>query len=461
VTNYADLGAARVPVLSARAEISALSAYAKSIDAAALRLEVAQLALGRIDGIATETRSGLLGGGGGFGAGGQTQAQVGARASFGELVSLLNSEVAGRHLFAGRAIEQRPVAAADIILQGDGTRAGFAQVAAERRMADLGDGLGRLDIASPSADAISLSEDAASPFGFKLSSATSSLTGATVTGPAGAPASIEIGFGATPPQDGETISLRLALPDGSESVIALTARTGAGGPGEFAIGATPAETAANFGDALDAALRREAQTSLSAASAQAAGDDFFDADRADPPRRVDGPPFDTATALRDATPADTVLWYTGEDGSTPARASALARVGDDQYVAVGARANEDGLRETVKQLAILSVETFSASDPDATARYAALKSRSAEALGFASGGSPQSISGEFAIAQGTLNQAGERHAASAALLDNLVESHEAADLYDVSARLLALQTRMQASLQVTANLSQLSLVNYI
>lgn len=460
VTNYVELGSARVPVLAARAEIAGIGGYMKTIESAGLRLEVMQLALGRIGDIAGTTRSAMLAGGFDLGAGGQTPAQIGARGSLDELVSLLNSEVAGRYLFGGRQIENPPVAGASAILDGKNGAAGFRQVAAERRLADLGDGLGRLAI-TPAAGAVTLAEDAISPFGFKIAGVASSLNGTTVTGPAGAPASLDVAFGGTAPQDGETIAIRLALPDGTERTVTLTARTGPAGAGEFQIGTNAAATGASFAATLDTALRNEAAVSLAAASGQAAADNFFDADTANPPQRVDGPPFDTATALRDATPADTVLWYRGEAGSGSARSSALARVGNDRFVAYGARADEPGLRETVKQLAILSVETFSPADASASQRYQAMRSRAADALGFPAGGSPDTIVAELASAQGAIGNAGERHDASYALLEDLIAGHEQADIYEVSARLLALQTKIQASLQVTVNLSQLSLVNFI
>src|SRR5439155_1327577 len=74
--------------------------------------------------------------------------------------------------------------------------------------------------------------------------------------------------------------------------------------------------------ALTAAVGKLAGTSLSAASAVAAAGDFF----ADPPQRVAGPPFDTATALVPGTQSDTLSWYTGETGADPARATATARI---------------------------------------------------------------------------------------------------------------------------------------
>ncbi len=75
----------------------------------------------------------------------------------------------GRYLFSGRAVDQPPVETTDHILNGDGLKAGLKQIIDERRQADLGaSGLGRLVVGAPAGASTSLTEDAVSPFGFKL-----------------------------------------------------------------------------------------------------------------------------------------------------------------------------------------------------------------------------------------------------------------------------------------------------
>src|SRR6185312_616768 len=91
--------------------------------------------------------------------------------------------------------------------------------------------------------------------------------------------------------------------------------------------------------------------------------------------RVDGPPFDTATALIAGTPANTVTWYTGEMGTDPARGTAVAQVDNSLTVAYGARANEQALTNAVKNIAVYASMTYSASDPNAQARYYAVNQR--------------------------------------------------------------------------------------
>lgn len=319
-------------------------------------------------------------------------------------------------------------------------------------------------VAAP-AGTVTIAEDFdGSPFGFKLAEVNSQLTGATVTGPGGGPPpQLDIQFGGTLPEDGDTIRISFELPDGTSQDITLTARTAAPvGENEFLVGADANETAENFKAAITSSIGGEAQRSLSAASLFAAADNFFDFDAANPPQRVDGPPFDTAVALVDATPADTVFWYQGEDSATPARTSALAKVDDSVTAAYGARANEDAMRNTVKYLAAISVATFDSADPNAQQRYNEVTERAADGLSFS--GSNQSLDDvitEIAVAKATTERAAERHTVSDSLLQGFVDEQETADVYEVGAAILQLQNRLQASLQVTAVINRLSLVNFI
>ncbi len=316
--------------------------------------------------------------------------------------------------------------------------------------------------ASPTATA-SISEDVTgSPFGFKLNGATSTLTGTTVNGPSGSPQNLDVTFSSTLPNDGETIQVTFDLPDGTSHDLRMTARTS--GPllqGEFLIGSDENATAVNFQTAITTELETEAQRSLSAASLFAASNDFFDFDAANPPQRVDGPPFDSATALRDALTTDTVFWYQGEDSATSARTSSVARVDDSITIAYGARANEDALRQVMKTFAAISVETFSATDVNAADRSHEMQLRASAGLSFANGvQGVDDIITELTVGQTVAGRAHERHTTSDGFLRDLVGQSENVDLFEVSAQILSLSSRVEASLQVSASLSQLSILNY-
>jgi flagellin-like hook-associated protein FlgL len=371
---------------------------------------------------------------------------------------LLNTQAGDRYLYSGRAIDKPAVETFDHIMNGDGARAGFKQVVDERRQADVGSGLGRLLITAPTATSVQVAEDAVSPFGFKLASVTSGLTGATVTGPSGSPAIASVDLTANP-NDGETIKYQFTLPDGSSETLTLTA-TNSTTPGanQFAIGATPAATAANLQAVLTTAVGKLADTSLTAASAVAAANDFF----GNPPQRVVGPTFTTATAQVAGTSADTVSWYIGEDGPDPARGTATARIDTDITVSYGLRANEQGLRWVVQNVAALAAVTYPPTDPNSAARANALNERVGANLNVPVGTQTvESIATELSGAQAALGTATDRHTQTSNTITDLLGEIEGVSTEQVGAQILALQTRLQASLQTTSMLYKLSLVNYM
>ena len=325
-------------------------------------------------------------------------------------------------------------------------------------------GIGAL-LATPTAGAtsVSVSEDAAgSPFGFKLAGASSTLTGATVTGPTGSPPGISINLAANPVA-GQALTFTFTMPDGTTENLSLTATT-ANPPGanEFTIGANAAATATNLQAALTASVTKLADTSLVAASAVAAANNFFDVGASNSPQRVSGPPFGTATALIAGTAANTVSWYTGEAGSSSARTTAGARVDPAISISFGMRANEQALLTAVKNVAVYAATSYSASNPNASAQHSALTARLA--VNFTPPQGSQSItdiSSEIANAQIMAKDAKDRHQQSTVALTDFLQSIENVSPEQVGVELLALQTALQASLQTTATLSRLSLVNYL
>jgi flagellin-like hook-associated protein FlgL len=463
-TSYAGLGLDRGLTVGLRAQLSAIGGYRQTIDLVGVRLDIMQTALSQFGEIAQQNKSSILQSQFVLHGGTQTLDQKNTFGLLNQLVGLLNTGADGRYLFAGRAVDQTPVETADRIVNGDGLRAGLKQIIDERRQADVGaSGLGRLVIGAPTATSVSLAEDAVSPFGFKLAGATTNLSGALVSGPGGSPPSMAVDLGAFNPNAGETIRFAFALPDGSSRDLTLTATASATpGPGEFAIGANSAATASNLQTALTQALGTLAATELVAASAVAAGNDFFNTDAAQPPQRVGGPPFDTATALVDGTDADTVRWYLGDDATDDARSTAVARVDQTLAIAYGVRANEQALTIAVKSFAVFAATSFSGSDPNEAGQYIALRQRLGQALvGLPNEQHVSDIQGELAGAQVALKSAKDRHQQTDTTLRNLLQHVEGATPEEVAAQILALQTSLQATLQTTAMLLQTNLLNYL
>lgn len=306
---------------------------------------------------------------------------------------------------------------------------------------------------------VSLSDDVAgSVFGLKVTGISSTLTGATVTGPTGPLASTSVNFTGTPTA-GQSVTYSFNLPDGTTQQVTLTATTSSPpGANQFTIGATPAATASNFQTALTSAVSTVAGTSLVAASAMAAGNDFFDSD---PPLRVNGPPFSTATSLVAGTSANTVIWYTGASSTDP-RATATAQISPSVTINYGMQANESALATTVQNIAVMSAMTFSASNANASGAYAALTLRVGDNLNIPNGSQTvQDIEASIAGAQTSVQTATTNNTQTSAALQDIVQNIEGTDSNTVGSQILELQTQLQSSLEVTALLAHTNLVNLL
>jgi flagellar hook-associated protein 3 FlgL len=310
---------------------------------------------------------------------------------------------------------------------------------------------------------VSLGEDVAgSVFGFKIAGISSKLTDATVAGPTGSPATVAVDLAANP-NPGDTLTYSFKLPDGTTEQLTLTATTASPpAANQFTIGATPAATATNLKAALTTAVSTLAATALTAASAVAAGNDFFNTDATHPPQRVNGPPFANATSLVAGTAANTVTWYTGEAGSAPPRNTATAQIDSSLSISYGMRANEQALRTSVENVAVFSAVTISATDPNGSGRYTALTQRVASNLNPPAGAQTVAdIEADIAGAQSAVKTTTSTHATTTTALQDMLQNLIGANTNDVGARILDLQTRLQASLQVTALLAKTSLVTLL
>jgi flagellar hook-associated protein 3 FlgL len=460
---YGGLGLGAGTVLNLREQLTRTSVFSSNSMNVETRVKLMSLSLERIRNIREETRADLTSP---FDYSlvqdGQTAAQRSASGRLGEMLSLLNGDAGGRYLFSGRASDRPATDTMSRILNGEGAQAGLKQIINERLQADQGaDQRGRITVNAAVGDVVSIEEDGAHPFGFKITGATTSF-GATITGPSAAPATLEIDLGTNPPAGG-TVRITLAMPDGSSTAIELTATTTMPpGDKQFLIGATADDTAINITAAISSELQRLGSSELVAASAMQAGEDFFATDASNPPQRVDGPPFATATAMTNGTLANTISWYLGDNATDSARGTSVARVDDAITVNYGARANEEGIRWIVQNEAVFAAVSFSATDPNARDAYYALAGRVGAAMDVPAGTQQiEAIQTEIAGANVSAQAAKKRLAERSPVLQDMIDSIENISDEEVSVKLLALNTRMEASLQVTAMLSQLSLVQFI
>ncbi|BBO07537.1 MULTISPECIES: flagellar protein [Bradyrhizobium] len=588
--NYSGMGTNEGFAIAGRAQLSNIAAYTDTITNVNVSINLANTALQSLTKIRSTVQTGAANTAQDLNVNGQTIAQNTAAAQFGSMVGVLNTQTGNRYLFSGTAVSTQSVADAGDIINGTTTQAGFKTVMAERQAADLGDGMGRLVQSTLPSGAIQVSEDVAgSPFGLKVAAVSSTLTGATITGPSGSPVSFSVNLNGLNPNNGDKLSVQFTLPDGSTEQIDLTASTATPTPvGSFAIDAStpvnPANTATNLNTALNTAIKKLAGTSLVAASAVTAGDNFFNTassaigtpktsqagplvpisgatalsgasptdsispgfvagdtitvngttltfvasgatgnqlnvgdsvqtlmskidaitgtskpstihggsitintdDAASlnitssntgalgslgfsatpvtatqPPLRVGSSPASSATTLVNGS-ANTVKWYTGNDGPGPARSTAMARVDDSVTVQYGAQANEDAIRRQLQAIAVFGTFSTSPTGQYSGGQVAALSLRTTQALTQQPGQQRiEDIQTDIAMAQNTMKDASTRQTQAKAQLQTIIDQAESASPDEVASQLLALQNALQASYQVTSNLAQLSLVKFL
>ena len=277
-------------------------------------------------------------------------------------------------------------------------------------------------------------------------------------------AAYDVGLSAQPAA-GDSITIQLALHDGTTTSVTLTAaaNVSASSTTTFAIGADVATTTANLKAALGTALAAAAAGPLSASSTTRASEDFFSASTASgqAPKRIDT--TGATPTYKDAASTSTMIWYQGDAANTDPRSTASIRAGSDLDVAIGARANEVPIQKALAGFAAMAVDGLA--DPKAsttTGRLSALSSKTYDLLGKTSKDpSLEAIATDFGLAASTLTSAKSQNAATRLTLQNAVDGIESAPIQEVAAKLLEVQNRLQASYQITASLSKLSLVNYM
>lgn len=349
-SSYAGMGVGEGFAIAARGQLASISAFGDAITNVNTFINVANTALQSLSSITGQVQSAAATGSQDINSTGQTIAQGNALAELSSVVGILNTQAGDRFVFSGSAISTPSVASADNIMNGAGTKAGLKQVIAERAQADGTTSLGRLVLTQPTPTSVSVAEDVAgSPFGMKLSSVSSSLTGgAAVSGPSGSPAAVSIALGATNPSPGDQVSLTFNLPDGTTASVQLTASSANPPPaGSFTIGATPTLTAGNLNTALNTAIGKLANTTLVAASAVEAGHDFFD-----PAGTATGSvannklaaPITGATALSGAAGTDSISTNFAAGDTVTVNGTPIT------FVASGATGNQLNVTDSVQTL---------------------------------------------------------------------------------------------------------------
>lgn len=517
---YGTLGAGRTQSITFRSKISEINGYLQNTDVLNMRISLLDKSMGRLEDIPSEASAAIDPNTYNIDSTGTTTGQKGAKIALNEVIGLLNSEADGRYLMSGKTTDTKPVVGMNEMLYGTGSKYGLQKVVTERYTADLGTGkLGRLDLGTATGavagDTVTVTRQGTPPsaeFGYKIASASASTTDVThialtpTTGVDSAGKTVNTAYGiqfGTNLQAGDSVSLELENPDGTKSTVKLTGTlTSPPGEGQFTIAqdtsTTPptvdiAATATNFQNRLKDSLTTETKTTFQAASMMRASDTFFDTASGGKPQRVDvTDPTDnnllaTATGLRDGTDTDTVDWYVGynatidpNDTATSPRNDVTARVDSNITVGYGVRANEAAYAQTVRSLAVMTIAEFdpkagTLGDTNATtdaerqqnlkvekSRYSALASRVDGVLAFADGSQkPTDIHTEIAVSGNVAKSAADRQTNSKTTLQVMLDGVEGINKEELTAQILTLQTRMNASYTTSMMLNNLSLLNYM
>jgi hypothetical protein len=166
-----------------------------------------------------------------------------------------------------------------------------------------------------------------------------------------------------------------------------------------------------------------------------------------------------------------VQWHTGEQLANPdadARGTAVGQVDASVSVKYGATANESAFRNLLQNMAVYAAVTTTVdpTDPNgqnlANAQIAALNDRVNTNLAVHAGTtSVEDIEAQFAGAQSATKSATTRQTQTSSMAQTMLDSIEGINDDEVAAKVLALQTSLQASYQTTASLYQLSLLKFL
>ncbi len=152
------------------------------------------------------------------------------------------------------------------------------------------------------------------------------------------------------------------------------------------------------------------------------------------------------------TAANTVIWYTGETGD---RSGAFDRDGTHRSVAVGliwrACQRRRHPQSGPERRDARGRAQFRPSNPNGVAPEQRLDQRLTVNLGAPGTQTITDIESDLATAQTSLQAAKVRHQQTSSTLSDFLQQIDGVSNEDVGAQLLTLQTRMQASMQVTVD----------
>lgn len=141
----------------------------------------------------------------------------------------------------------------------------------------------------------------------------------------------------------------------------------------------------------------------------------------------------------------------------PARDTVQGKVDDAVFIAHGARADEPGVRDSLKVAAVMAAAGYDLNAPAAYQQVA----RKAMAAGSQAHSGALSLQSELGVIEERTRRLGESHQDFRSLLNRQIVEVEGADQFEVASRLQELMTRLEASFAVVSRLQSMSLVNHL
>ena len=150
------------------------------------------------------------------------------------------------------------------------------------------------------------------------------------------------------------------------------------------------------------------------------------------------------------------------DALVAARDTQTAEIDSGTTISFGARASEAPFRDSLVALGMFLADDYPPGFTSTQDRFDAASARAIQL--FNSTGGPNAIlevNGDFGLATSQVREAKTRHSDRKQFLNGLLSEIESVNKEEVAVSLTTLQTQLEASYQVTARLSQLSLTNYL
>ena len=280
---------------------------------------------------------------------------------------------------------------------------------------------------------------------------------------AGTPASLTLGVTGTPVA-GDTVTVNVALRDGTTQTLTLTARRRV--PTQPPPPSSPLQRRhrrTTSTSAVNNALKGAASTTLAASSASRASQDFFAGSPSAglAPRRISA----DGNGYAEQASTKTVIWYTGDDTAADPRATATAQIERQpgaQHRRAGQRGADPDRARRARHDRGRCGHDGRRRDAGGPALQRARRPRPHPArLEQHHGAACPGIASDLGLAASTLSNTKTENRTNRAALQGSLDGVETISAKDVTAQLLQLQTQLQASYQVTSMLSKLNLVNYL